>query len=76
MKNNLKGYAKFWGANKVHYGRCGSDESSYLDRTSLVNKVFILLPNYRVSDSQRFVLLLFSILRVGRATKTLIYLIF
>ena len=50
----------------MHYGRCASDESSYLDRTSLVNKVFILLPNYRVSDAQRFVLLLFSILRVGR----------
>ena len=28
------------GANKVHYGRCASDESSYLDQTSLVNKVF------------------------------------
>ena len=57
----------------MHYGRYASDESSYLDRTSLVNKVFILLPNYRGFDSQRFVLLLFSILRVGRATKTLIY---
>ena len=76
MKNSLNGFAKFWGANKVHYGRCASDESSYLDRTSLVNKVFILLPNYRVFYAQRFVLLLFSILRVGRATKTLIYLIF
>ena len=76
MENNLKGYVKFWGPNKVHYGRCASDESSYLDRTSLVNKVFILLPNYRGFDSQWFVLLLFSILRVSRATKTLIYLIF
>ena len=66
MKNTLKGYAKFGGANKVHYGRCASDESSYLDRTSLVNKVFILSPNCRGFDSQRFVLLLFSILRVGR----------
>ena len=60
----------------MHYGRCASDESSDLDRTSLVNKVFILLPNYRGFDSQRFVLLLFSILRVGSATKTLIYLTF
>ena len=60
----------------MHYGKCASDESSDLDRTSLVNKVFILLPNYRGFDSQRFVLLLFSILRVGSATKTLIYLIF
>ena len=50
----------------MHYGRCASDESSYLDRTSLVNKVFILSPNCRGFDSQRFVLLLFSILRVGR----------
>ena len=58
--------AKFSGANKVHYGTCASDESSYLDQTSLVNKVFILLPNYRGFDSQRFVLQLFSILRVGR----------
>ena len=73
MKNNLKGYAKFGGPNKVHYGRCASDESSYLDQTSLVNKGFILLPNYRGFDSQRFVLLLFSILRVGRPP---IYLIF
>ena len=24
MKN--KGYAKFWGANEVHYGRCASGE--------------------------------------------------
>ena len=24
LKN--KGYAKFWGANKVHYGRCASGE--------------------------------------------------
>ena len=24
MKN--KGYAKFWGANKVHYGKCESGE--------------------------------------------------
>ena len=24
MKNN--GYTKFWGANKVHYGRCASGE--------------------------------------------------
>ena len=66
MKNNLKGYAKFWRANKVHYGRYASDEPSYLDRTSLVNKVFILLPYNRGFDSLRFVLLLFSILRVGR----------
>ena len=66
MKNNLKGYSKFGGAKKVHYGRCASDESSYLDRTSLVNKVFILLPNYRGFDSQRFVLPSFSVLRVGR----------
>ena len=29
-------------------------------------KKIILLPNYRGFDSQRFVLLLFSILRVGR----------
>ena len=56
----------FGGANKVHYGRCASDESSYLDQTSLVNKVFILLPSYHGFHSQRFVLLLFSILRVGR----------
>ena len=41
-----------------------------------LGQVFILLPNYRGFDSQRFVLLLFSILRVGSATKTLIYLIF
>ena len=54
------------GANKVHYGRCASDESSYFDQASLVNKVFILWPNYRGFDSLRFVLLLFSILRVGR----------
>ena len=46
-------YAKCWGANKVHYGRCASGESSYLDPTSLVNKGFILLPNYRGFDSQR-----------------------
>ena len=56
----------------MHYGRRASDESSYLERTSLVNKVFILLPNY----SQRFVLLLFSIFTSRQATKTLIYLIF
>ena len=48
------------------YGRCASDKSSYLDRTNLVNKRFILWPNYRGFDSQQFVLLLFSILRVGR----------
>ena len=54
------------GANKVHYGRCASDESSYLDQASLDNKVFILWPNYRGFHSPRFVLLLFSILRVGR----------
>ena len=59
-------YAKFGGTNKVHYGRCASGESSYLDQTSLVNKVFILLPNYRGFDSQRFVLPSFSVLRVGR----------
>ena len=59
-------YAKFWGANKVHYGRCASGDSSYLDQASLVNKVFILLPNYRGFDAQRFVLPLFSVLRVGR----------
>ena len=45
---------------------CASDESSYFDQASLVNKVFILWPNYRGFDSLRFVLLLFSILRVGR----------
>ena len=56
----------------MHYGRCASDESSYIDRTSLVNKVLFLLPNY----SQRFVLLLFSIFTSRQATKTLIYLIF
>ena len=28
MKN--KGYAKFWGANKVHYGRCASEECSLI----------------------------------------------
>ena len=66
MKKQPETYAKFWGANKVHYGRCASDESSYLDQASLVNKVFILLPNYRGFDSQRFVLPLFSVLRVGR----------
>ena len=53
-------------AYKVHYGRCASAESSYLDRTYLVKKVFVLQPNSRGFDSQRFVLLLFSILRVGR----------
>ena len=56
----------FGGANKVHYGRCASEESSYRDQTGLVNKVFILLPSYHGFHSQRFVLLLFSILRVGR----------
>ena len=56
----------------MHYGRCASDESSYIDRTSLVNKVLFLLPNY----SQRFVLLLFSIFTSRQVTKTLIYLIF
>ena len=54
------------GAYKVHYRRCASAESSYLDRTYLVKKVFVLQPNSRGFDSQRFVLLLFSILRVGR----------
>ena len=58
----------FEGAKKVHYGRSASNESSYLDRTSVVNKVFILLPSYRGFNSQRFVLLLFSILRVGSLT--------
>ena len=41
MKKNLKGYAKLLGgggANKVHYGRCASDESSYFDQASLDNK--------------------------------------
>ena len=41
------------GSNTVHYGRCPSAESSYLDRTKLVNKGFILWPNYRGFDSQR-----------------------
>ena len=41
--------------------------SSYLDRTSLVKKgLFILWTSYRGLNSQWFVLLLFSILRVGR----------
>ena len=78
MKNTLNGYAKFGGggANKVHYGRRASDESSYLDQTSLVNKLlFFLLPNYRGFYSQRFVLLLFSILRVDRPPRHC-YLIF
>ena len=65
-KTTWKVMQNFGGANKVHYGRCASDESSYLNRTSLVNKVFMLLPNNRGLYSQRFVLLLFSILRVGR----------
>ena len=54
------------GANKVPYGGCASDETGYFDQASLVNKVFILWPNYRGFDSLRFVWLLFSILRVGR----------
>ena len=49
------------GANKVNYVRFASGESSYLDRTSLVNRGFISWPNYRAFDSQWFVLLLFSI---------------
>ena len=63
MKNNLKLKVMqnfgWWrgggggGANTVHYGRCPSAESSYLDRTRLVKKGFILWPNYRGFDSQR-----------------------
>ena len=59
MKTNLKlkvmqnfGGWRGGGANKVHYGRCPSAESSYLDRARLIKKGFILWPNYRGFDSQ------------------------
>ena len=61
MQNLRRGGGGGGGANKVHYVRFASGESSYLDRTSLVNKGFISWPNYRAFDSQWFVLLLFSI---------------
>ena len=69
---NLRGGG---GANKVHYGRCASGESSYLDQTSLVNKVFILCPNYHGFDSLRFPAVIWY-LTSRQATKTLIYLPF
>ena len=43
--------------------------SSYVDRRSLVKKGFILWTNYRGFDSQQLVLLLFSVLQVGRLPK-------
>ena len=55
------------GAYKVHYGWCACKCRIRLScGTYLVKKVFVLQPNSRGFDSQRFVLLLFSILRVGR----------
>ena len=52
---------------KVHYGRCACNCRIRLScGTYLVKKVFVLQPNSPGFDSQRFVLLLFSILRVGR----------
>ena len=44
----------------------GHQYPAILTEEALSSNGFILWPNYRGFDSQRFVLLLFSVLRVGR----------
>ena len=41
MKN--RGYAKFWGANKVHYGKCGSGILSMQIESWLVDEAQVAL---------------------------------